>query len=252
MARCGENFVEQISAVAAAVGRVDLDGVHKGTAFVVKEGLVLTNRHVLQEIAAKHANGRWQFLGEATLTFDSNPGVSRRRHFRIAEVVAAGPDAIDPRNVDYNKLDFAILACDVAGESPFPMPLPLESDADKIVERRPVFTIGYSGKPRSGTYADDVLARLFQHRYGVKRFAPGEIDRGLGSSVTRTGETVFFHDATTLGGNSGSCVVDLGNDGRLVVGLHFAGQPKTANYAHSNARLRESFTNIELSWKAWL
>ena len=65
--------------------------------------------------------------------------------------------------------------------------------------------------------------KLFQFRYGVKRYAPGEIDRGLGSRADRTGETVFAHDSTTLGGNSGSCVVDLGNDGRLVVGLHFAG-----------------------------
>ena len=84
-----KNFIRQISAVAAAVGRVNLDGQHKGTAFVVKEGLVLTNRHVLQEIATAHNNGRWEFLGEATLTFDSNPDASRRRQFKIAEVVAA-------------------------------------------------------------------------------------------------------------------------------------------------------------------
>ncbi len=247
-----KNFARQISAVAAAVGRVDLDGTHTGTAFVVKDGLVLTNRHVLQEIASQRADGRWEFLGEATISFDSNPGIARRRHFRIVEVIAAGPDPIDRRSIDYTKLDYAILACDPRGDAPFPSPLPLEGDADKIIEGRPIFTVGYSGQPPSGTYDDDVLARLFQHRYGVKRFAPGEIDRGLGDEAARTGETVFCHDATTLGGNSGSCVVDLGNDGRLVVGLHFAGRPKQANYAHSNARLQASLIALGLNWRNWI
>jgi V8-like Glu-specific endopeptidase len=86
----------------------------------------------------------------------------------------------------------------------------------------------------------------------VKRFAPGEIDRALGSAADGTGETVFAHDATTLGGNSGSCVVDLGNDGRLVVGLHFAGIPKHANYAHANARLRAQLADLGFTWKAWI
>jgi V8-like Glu-specific endopeptidase len=38
---------------------------------------------------------------------------------------------------------------------------------------------------------------------------------------------VLFHDASTLGGNSGSCVVDL--DTGQVLGLHFGGQ-----YMHYN------------------
>jgi V8-like Glu-specific endopeptidase len=63
---------------------------------------------------------------------------------------------------------------------------------------------------------------------------------------------VFGHDATTLSGNSGSCVVDLGNDGRLVVGLHFAGVPKQANYAHSSACLRGPLAELGLGWKDWL
>jgi hypothetical protein len=128
----------------------------------------------------------------------------------------------------------------------------LESDADKVTAGRPIFTIGYPAEPRAGIYTSEVLNRLFRHRYGVKRFAPGEIERGLGSAADGTGETVFAHDATTLGGNSGSCVVDFGNDGRLVVGLHFAGAPKIANYAHANARLRVTLAQLGLTWKDWL
>jgi len=36
------------------------------------------------------------------------------------------------------------------------------------------------------------------------------------------------------------------------VGLHFAGIPKQANYAHANARLRATLTELGLTWKAWI
>ncbi len=248
-----KKFAEQISAVATAVGRIDLDGRHKGTGFVVKGGLILTNRHVLQELAHQRSSGEWEFKGEPTITFDANPEKSRSRQFKIRpKVILAGPDVIDPAAVDYNKLDFAILECEPTGGQTFPAPLSLESDADKIAEGRPIFAIGYPAHPGYDTYESNVLDRLFRYRYGVKRFSPGEIDRGLGSATDGTGEAVFAHDATTLGGNSGSCVVDLGNDGQLVVGLHFAGVPKQANYAHSNARLRDRLADLGLSWKEWI
>ncbi|MGH9324226.1 MAG: hypothetical protein ACRD3V_30600, partial [Vicinamibacteria bacterium] len=76
--------------------------------------------------------------------------------------------------------------------------------------------------------------------------------RGLGSAEDGTGETVFTHDSTTLGGSSGCCVVDLGNDGQLVVGLHFAGMPKKANYAHCNAGLQRSLADLSLGWREWM
>ena len=246
-------FEKQIKAAASSVGRIDLDGRHIGTGFVVKPGIILTNRHVLQDLAAVDAAGAWTFKGQPTITFDANPAASRARQFTIHQrVVLAGRDHIDRLQLDVNRLDFAVLECDVSGSGPFPTPLPLEGDADKVVLKRPVFTIGYSAAPRHGAYSSEVLNRLFRHRYGVKRFSPGEIDRGIGTAAAGTGETVFAHDATTLGGNSGSCVVDFGNDGRLVVGLHFAGTPRTTNYAHANARLRATLAELGFTWKDWI
>ena len=245
-----KKFREQIAAVASAVGRIDLDGAHTGTGHVVKEGFVLTNRHVLQELATQQGAGKWVFKGEPTITFDARPDETRARQFKIKKVVLAGPQAIDPEVVDYRKLDFAILECELAGGPAFPAPLSLESDADKIDVGRPIFTIGYPAQPAYDVYASEVLHKLFQYRYGVKRFSPGEIDRGFGNGAD--GETVFAHDATTLGGNSGSCVVDFGNDGQLVVGLHFAGIPKEANYAHASALLRRQLGDLGFTWKEWV
>ncbi|HBL31847.1 MAG TPA: hypothetical protein DD490_33915, partial [Acidobacteria bacterium] len=248
-----EKFSSQISAVASSVGRIDVDGRHQGTGFVVKDRFILTNRHVLQGLAVPDGAGDWTFKGQPTITFDANPAENRARQFAIRKrVVLAGPQAIDRFNIDLTKLDFAILECEADGGITFPAPLPLESDADKVVVGRPVFVLGYPAAPAAGVYTSDVLNRLFRHRYGVKRFAPGEIDRGLGGAADGTGETVFAHDATTLGGNSGSCVVDFGNDGQLVVGLHFAGAPKLANYAHANARLQPALANLGLLWKDWI
>jgi V8-like Glu-specific endopeptidase len=246
-------FLQQISRVAGSVGRIDLDGRHQGTGFVISDGLILTNRHVLQALATQKRSGEWEFLGEPSITFDANPERSWKRKLRIRKkVIRTGPQPIDRQSIDYRKLDFAVLECEVSDRDHLPEPLLLESDADKIAVGRPIFTIGYPAKPGHGTYESDVLQKLFDYKYGVKRFAPGEIDRGLGSPADGTGETVFTHDSTTLGGNSGSCVVDFGNDGRLVVGLHFAGAPKKANFAHSNARLHETLGDLALSWKEWL
>lgn len=245
-------YLEQISRVASAVGRIDLDDGHRGTGFMVKPGIVLTNRHVLQELAQLGNDGTWEFLGQPSITFDADPQNHRARQFRLKRVLQAGAEFIDPLAVDYNKLDYAILECEPHESLPFPKPLELESDADKVAVGRPVYVLGYAGKPKPGLYKSAVLQLLFKYRYGVKRFAPGEIDRTFGTVADNTGETVFTHDATTLGGNSGSCVVDLGNDGRLAVGLHFAGRAMKANYAHSNARLRDELEAFELGWKAWI
>jgi V8-like Glu-specific endopeptidase len=248
-----KTFAEQIARVASSVGRIDLDHRHQGTGFAVGGGLVLTNRHVLQALARQRSSGEWEFVGEPTISFDANPDESRKRELKIRKrVIRTGPEPIDNHTIDYNKLDFAVLECEPSEEVSFPRPLFLESDAEKIMAGRPIFTVGYPAKPAYGVYDGDVLRKLFQYRYGMKRFAPGEIDRGLGTAADGTGETVFAHDSTTLGGNSGSSVVDLGNDGRLVVGLHFAGAPKKANYAHANARLHDVLGELGLTWKEWV
>ena len=68
-----KQFREQISRVASAVGRIDLDGRHMGTGFMVADNRILTNRHVLQALATEMQPGTWRFDGEATISFDADP-----------------------------------------------------------------------------------------------------------------------------------------------------------------------------------
>ena len=49
---------------------------------------------------------------------------------------------------------------------------------------------------------------------------------------------IITHDASTLIGNSGSCVVDLSDSGKRVIGLHFGGFWRKENYAHAIAKLQ--------------
>jgi len=65
------------------------------------------------------------------------------------------------------------------------------------------------------------MERIYGRTYNKKRLAPG--------GVTRVEQLSLLHDCTTLGGNSGSAVVDL--DSGEALGLHFSGKFMTANYA---------------------
>ena len=73
--------------------------------------------------------------------------------------------------------------------------------------------------------------RIFGDRYEVKRLAPGKV------LVSDAGSFFFTHDATTLGGNSGSAVLDL--ETGAAAGLHFMGDLLEANFAVKATVLRD-------------
>src|SRR5207302_83693 len=77
---------------------------------------------------------------------------------------------------------------------------------------------------------EQIMETYFGGVYDVKRLAPGLVMEGGDRTEIR-------HDCTTLGGNSGSAVVDL-NTGKAV-GLHFAGLYRVANYAVPATVVRE-------------
>jgi hypothetical protein len=108
---------------------------------------------------------------------------------------------------------------------------------------RNVYVLGYPAPD----YRNDVAVQrsIFGDRYFVKRMQPGAgmpppagaIFRMEPCSTGAEQEDVMFHDASTLGGNSGSCVVDL--ESNQVMGLHFAGQYMQYNEAVALWRLAD-------------
>ncbi|MBH0111621.1 trypsin-like peptidase domain-containing protein [Novosphingobium sp. YJ-S2-02] len=237
-----------------SIGRIDCDGMHVGTGYVIGAGLVLTNRHVLQTFAApvprRTGPDRWVLTSDAvTIDFAERPSSQTAdTRFRIVDVIGAGRDDIDFDRIDLADLDVAVLGVETtnAAAKALPPALPIDGDPTSVDAGKTVLVVGYPAQPASlptrtdGSIDADVTARLnvlFGADYGTKYAAPGDVCAAVGSHQADTERRVFSHDATTLAGNSGSAII-----GALapqdIVGLHFGGQWLTENYAHALASLR--------------
>lgn len=227
-----------------AVGRIDGDGIHLGTGFVVGDGLVMTNRHVLEEFASPLPRAdkpkRWQMVRTTTIDF-SPSGNDPAQKFVVEEVAFAGPEQIQRLPISFAKLDMALLRVQTVNAAGMALPKPyrLNQDASWRGADANLFVVGFPAPPGAvprderGALRHDVIERLreiFGLNYRRKYFSPGLAQAGSQAWV-------FNHDATTLGGNSGSVVGAL--SGELpAVGLHFAGDWLRANHAHDLAVAR--------------
>ncbi|WP_299296526.1 DNA/RNA non-specific endonuclease [uncultured Tateyamaria sp.] len=203
-----------------AVGRINVPSnaaiPYAGTGFVVGQGLLMTNRHV----AELFADG----LGQSDVAL--KPGASVNIDF-LAE---HGSGAVQRLQVVSVRMihpfwDMALL--EVEGLASDATVLELSQADPSSLRNREVAVMGYPAfDPRNDR---EVQHRLFNRIYNVKRMQPGLYTnranvRSFGNVVGAVG-----HDASTLGGNSGSAVVDL--ETGLVVGLHFAGLEGKSNFA---------------------
>lgn len=89
-----------------------------------------------------------------------------------------------------------------------------------------------------------MLAAIFKKTYGFKRWAAGYVQDEPGQVYGDPNQWVHTHDASTLGGNSGSCVVDFEDSGTRVVGLHFGSQRRVENFAHAAFKLQQALQNL--------
>lgn len=210
---------QRIESVIPSVGRIELTGnpdcPYGGTGFVVGDGLIMTNRHV----AGLFARG----LGDRSLTFIDGRGAGI--DFLREQGRPTGPTLSVRKVVMIHPYwDMALLAVDGLAAPHAPLPLSLADARD--LTGRDIFVIGYPAfDPRN---AVAVQQDVFSGRYGIKRLQPGELQGG--ASTPSFGKTVAAatHDCSTLGGNSGSAVVDL--ETGQVIALHFGGVYQERNY----------------------
>ena len=216
----------RIVGAIAATGRVELPGHPKlpfgGTAWVAGPKLLMTNRHVAELFASG--------LGLRQLRFQT--GRSAKLDLK-AERGGGAPDLLDVRKVVmiHPYWDMALL--EVEGLPASAVPLSLSVRAPEELRGREVAVIGY---PAFDDRNDPVVqAQVFGGVYNVKRLQPGRL--GSRESVESFGKAVsaLTHDSSTLGGNSGSLVLDV-QTGETVA-LHFAGRYLKANYGVPAAEL---------------
>jgi serine protease len=140
---------------------------------------------------------------------------------------------------------------------PLPDPLGVIADGTRTTTKTELFVIGYPARPGTSAMKDPVtgqfstevakrLGEIFNVQYGRKYLSPGLMEKTVGTVPGDSKGWIFSHDATTLGGNSGSCVVGLEYP-LGVIGLHFGGATLTANYAHALPQIKASNTLGPLS-----
>jgi endonuclease G len=215
-----------------SVGRIDLRN-HRldwvGTAWMVGPDLAVTNRHVASEFAGSDG-GRFVFQKNfdgstvaATMDWRHEFQRGHESRFRIKEVLWIEP----PGSVDVALLRIATQSEDGEGAPP-PIALMTHDELRAAPPGEWVTVVGYPAFDSRNDAADQ--QRIFDGNFNVKRLAPGQI-------TFLSDQPVLFHDATTLGGNSGSVVFDLSTG--KAAGLHFGGIQGQRNEAVQAWRLQE-------------
>lgn len=226
-----------IEQVIRSVGRIELldhpTYSWVGTGWVIAENIIVTNRHVASLFAEKRGK---------SFAFSQNPfGKPIRANIDFKEehkqptifeasldkvIYIANPGGLNP--------DMALLRLKKTRNLPAPILL--------STTPRPQGTfVGVIGYPaRDGRVEEQIPAmiRIFGDVYNVKRFAPGQIISFNESDLYLT------HDCSTLGGNSGSVVMDL--ETGEAVGLHFSGTFQKANYAVKAEVVLKTLTSLKV------
>jgi len=208
----------------ACVGRIDdpaaPQGFH-GTGILVAPDLMMTNRHVLQEIATQGKDGNWTLKPNITTDFGHEfRATDTLRRRAITSILFAGARPIDPFGIDHSKLDLALLELE-AGDAPARV-LGVDLARDWGLLETNVFIIGYPGNPGQAGGPPSLLEKLFKSTFGCKRLAPGFVTTSADRLAQSARHWSLGHDATTLGGNSGSAVVVIGRE-KITAGLHYGG-----------------------------
>jgi hypothetical protein len=204
-----------------AVGRINVPGIqYAGTGFIVGPDLIMTNRHVAI-FFAQGLGTRVDFHPGQTANIDfyQEEGGTKTESLTVKKVVMIHP-----------WWDMALLK--VSGLPSNRRPLSLSVADPTSFRGRRVVVIGYPGYDSFGDLSyQAVQSRIFRNTYYVKRFQPGLFRVRENATSFGREVSVGTHDCSTLGGNSGSAVIDV--ESGQVVGLHFAGTYLVANYAVS-------------------
>jgi hypothetical protein len=178
----------------------------------------MTNRHVAQIFASG--------IGIRDLVFRSGyeAGID---FIRERDSTAAHFLAVKEVTMIHPYWDMALLRVEGLTSSKLPSPLTLSLKDPVELYDRDVAVIGYPAfDPRNDAAIQNTV---FNGVYYIKRLQPGKIRERRSVESFRKMVSAVTHDSSTLGGNSGSAVVDA--ETGEILGLHFAGVYLDANFA---------------------
>eukprot|EP00698_Gefionella_okellyi_P019921 TRINITY_DN6182_c0_g1_i3.p1 TRINITY_DN6182_c0_g1~~TRINITY_DN6182_c0_g1_i3.p1 ORF type:complete len:644 (+),score=116.89 TRINITY_DN6182_c0_g1_i3:1956-3887(+) len=216
----------------AAVGRVERgDSVTfrtrtEGTAWLIAPSIAITNTHVARELVVKDSATMELSLPSAFVNFAECPKARESGlRARVLKVLYMAPNWRE-EYVAYPP-DVALLQLDMSTipEPDRPQPIPLEDDPEFALGiDSQIGVIGYPAPDTGGEQTTMEQSAYFKDELNIKRFAPGLLTGYYGDN-----NEAMKHDASTLGGNSGSVVLNLYSGG--AVGLHYSGWKLQYNLA---------------------
>ena len=211
---------KRIASLLPLIGRVEVPSSpilpYAGTGFVVGQGLIATNRHVAQLFSQGLGLTIRYRAGDAAIDFKRQ--IDAPDDDRTAYLSVRAVEMIHPY------WDMALLRVD---DLPTDRMLRLSVKSPEELLDHNVVVIGYPARDERNDVA--LQDRIFNRTYNVKRLQPGVIRARAKIQSFENTVNALTHDASTLGGNSGSAVIEV--ESGEVVALHFAGEYLKANYA---------------------
>jgi glutamyl endopeptidase len=220
------------------VGRLDTPGgEHTGTGWFVAKGLVLTNKHVVAQLCGLdiHFDRDWRekvggLVPKRNDLWGREP--TKRPVWDPGDAPgdpAKAPGRITKIRAIHADLDMGLLEVEgVADDGD--LALPLSAAGPKSAEQHPVYIAGYPAVDEDVMHK--ALVKLLfpdAESSGLKRVSPGKLVALVDPPPIAFNKPRESHDASTLGGSSGSPVVDL--ESHRAVALHYSGKHGQANYA---------------------
>jgi hypothetical protein len=217
-----QNFIvdyeQQMLGVAAATGAAMASAFAtgnppwvQGSAWLVADDRVVTNRHVLwsDQLKLVMSDGAaWRFRDGVSMAIefaadDRDPRENIRKNVTEILYLSAPQDPVD----------IAVMRIEASGRTPLKI-------AGAAAQSRNLYVVGHPGQMIGVT---EKVRAVFGNPDGRKRVSFG---KRLETTI-RAGE--FIHDASTVGGYSGGPV--LGMTDSQVIGLHYYGDPSDGNMA---------------------
>lgn len=226
------DYRTQIQAILPSIGRIDIPDLptipYGGTGFFVGDGLLMTNRHVARLFVDGVGAGvrQLRFIGSTGARFDPQ--------YEVGDPApGAGSDVyeIEEPLLVHPHWDMALLRVKPVGDAVLPPALQLARQAPSDLgggAQPNIIVVGYPMLDTRNDLAEQ--QNIFRNIFGRKRLMPGYLT-GFDEVATKWNAILHAttHDASTLGGNSGSAVVDLVTG--QVLALHFGGRYLVANYS---------------------
>jgi len=209
-----------LESMIRSIGRLNVVGHPSlsfiGTAFVCGDGWLMTNRHVVELVMS---------VKPMSLDLVFRPGLSANVDLK-QEVASTDSVVLELTGVACISTTWDAGLFKTKSLPPSAAPTPLRASKPPNIVARTAAVIGYPAFDAAENLIQQI--QIFRGTFDKKRLEPGKINgyapiKSFGNTVT-----ALAHDCTTLGGNSGSALIDVAE--AQVFGLHFGGLEST-NFA---------------------